>query len=254
MKKASFCSVATLILLSVFSVSCKSYRELLYFQNLQVSTPSTETIENFSPITIQNGDVLSINVTSLNPEASATFNPNLANSVNPNDPLSGYQVDSKGMIEIPLLGNLKAAGLTTSELKEQIKTKITTYLKEPAINVRILNFKVSVMGDVGRPDVYTVHSERITLPEAITLAGDLNVTANRTNLWLIREQDGKRQYIPVDLTSKDLFQSPYYYLKNNDLVYIQPGKAKYTSVDNTYRNIGLLLSVLSIAAIIITNR
>lgn len=243
-----------LFIVSPFFQSCNSYRELLYFQNLNNTRPVEENIENLSPLTIQKEDILGINVSSLNPGASALFNPNLPANGNPSDPLSGYHVGRRGMIEMPVIGDIKAEGLNTDELREQIKKKLETYLKDPVVNVRILNFKVSVVGDVGRPDVYPVHSERITLTEAITLAGDLNVTANRTNLWLIREHDGKRQYIPIDLTSKNLFQSPYYYLKNNDLIYIQPGKAKYTSVDNTHRNIGLLISVLSFAAIIITNQ
>jgi polysaccharide export outer membrane protein len=246
-------SITLIILLG----SCGSYTKLLYFQNLNNSKSIKENIENFTPLTIQSEDILGINVSSLNPEASAVFNtnftPNVNNNGDMNNPLIGYKVDQKGMIEIPLIGNLKVSGFNTTELRDQIRMKLMTYLKDPVVNIRILNFKVSVIGDVGRPGVYTVQNERITLPEAITLAGDLNVTANRNDLWLIRERDGIREYIPIDLTTKNIFSSPYFYLKNNDLLYIQPGKAKYSTVDNSYRNIGLALSVLSIAAIVITN-
>ena len=239
--------------------SCSSYKDIPYFQNLDKSRVSREDIENFTPITIQPDDILGISVSSLNPEASSVFNANLlttdgTSNVNSNNPIIGYLVDQKGDIQLPLIGNVKVLGLNTSQLREQVKTKLLTYLKEPVVNIRILNFKVSVMGDVGRPGIYQVQNERITLPEAITLAGDLNITANRDDIWLIRERDGKREYIPVDLTSKKLFNSPYYFLKNNDLIYIQPGRAKYASVDNSYRNISLVLSALSVVAIVLTRR
>ncbi|NEU10007.1 polysaccharide export protein [Flavihumibacter sp. R14] len=246
----SYSFVLTLFLLLT---SCGSYRELLYFQNLDHSRPFKENIENFTAVTIQNDDILGINISSLSSEASALFNVNFASNGNTQGQSLGYQVDTNGAIEIPLLGTFKVAGLSTTELRDQIKQKLQKYLKEPIVNVRILNFKVSVMGDVGKPGVYNVENERITLPEAVTLAGDLNVTADRNNLWLIRERDSQREYIPIDLTSKDIFKSPYFYLKNNDLLYIQPGKAKYSSVSNTYQILGIFLSVLSIVAIVITS-
>src|SRR5690606_9373199 len=113
-----------------------------------------------------------------------------------NNPVMGYLVDHKGEIQLPLIGSMKAAGLTTSQLRVELRNKLLTYLKEPVVNIRIINFKVSVMGDVGKPGIYQVQNERITLPEAITLAGDLNITAKRKNVLLIRERDGKREYIP----------------------------------------------------------
>ena len=109
------------------------------------------------------------------------------------------------------------------------------------------------MGDVARPDVYSVMGDRITITEALTLAGDLNITAQRKNVLLVRETDGKREYIPFDLTSAQLFNSPYFYLKHNDMIYVQPDKAKYDAVDGGYRNLSLVLSGLSVVAIIITS-
>lgn len=242
---------------SLLLVSCSSYKEIPYFQNLDRSGPAQEKIDNYTPYTIQSDDIIGISVSSLNPEASSLFNANLitmngSNNVTSSNPIVGYLVDQKGEIELAHIGKIKVAGLSTSELRNQVKLKLLTYLKEPVVNVRILNFKVSVMGDVGRPGVYQVQNERLTLPEAITLAGDLNITANRNNLWLVREKDGKREYIPLDITRKNLFTSPYYFLKNNDLIYVQPGRAKFASVDTSYRNISLVLSALSIVAIFLT--
>src|SRR5690606_3016617 len=119
----------------------------------------------------------------------------------------------------------------------------------PSVNVRIVNFKISVLGDVARPDVYPIRNERITVLEALSLAGDLNITAKRKNVLLIREQDAKRQYIPIDLNSKTLFTSDYYYLKSNDVLYIQADKTKYAPYDIGYRNATLLVSALSVVAI-----
>ena len=243
------------ILLLVFS--CSPYKDIPYFQDLDRSKTVRENIGNFSPLTIQPEDILGINVSSLNPEASAVFNYNLnsisgTNNNDQNNPVIGYLVDQNGDIQLPLIGTLKVGGLTTAELRMQMRSKLLTFLREPVVNIRMLNFKISVMGDVGRPGVYQVQNERITLPEALILAGDLNITAKRNDVLLIRERDGEREYHTINFTSKDLFNSPYYYLKNNDVLYIKPGRAKYASVDNSYRNISLALSALSILAIILT--
>src|SRR5690606_5994901 len=196
-------------------------------------------------------------VSSLNPEASAVFNYNLntvtgLNYAVQNNPVLGYLVDQQGNIQLPLIGDMKVSGIPVSEARKQIQTKLLTYLKEPVVNIRMLNFKVTVMGDALRPGVYEVQNDKITLPEAIGLAGDLNITAPRENVMLIREQDGNRQYSPIDLTSKDLFNSPWYYLKNNDVIDIQRGRTKYATVDRSYRSLSLVLSALSIVAIVLT--
>lgn len=237
--------------------SCGSYRKIPYFQDLNKTIPSKEEINNYSPLTIQPEDILGINVASLNPEASAVFNYNLntvtgTNNISSDNPVIGYLVNQKGEIKLPLIGDFKVKDLTTVEASEQIRKKLLTFLKEPVVNIRLINFKVSVMGDVGRPGVYPVQNERITLPEAIILAGDLNITAKRNNLLLIREFNGQREFIPLDLTSKNLFNSPYYYLKSNDVIYVQPGRAKYAGVDNSYRSLSLLLSALSLVTIFLT--
>lgn len=254
-KKITFYNIILTILLS----SCGSYKNIPYFQDLNHTTLTKEQVENFSPLTIQNADILGINVTSRNPESSSIFNYNL-NRVNgnnydvaPGNPIVGYLVDQKGEIHLPLIGNLKVAGLTTSQLREKLDQMLLIYYKDPVVNIRIINFKVSVFGDVLRPDIYTLQNERTTLTQALSLAGDLNITAMRTNIILIREQDGKRNYIPIDLTSKKLFESPYYYLKNNDEIYVQPDRTKYATVDRGYRTATLVLSGLSIIAIVLSN-
>lgn len=223
--------------------SCNSYRRIPYFQDVNREKRAIEDINNFSPLTIQPSDILSVTVSSLNPLA---YNDSAGREL-------GYLVNQDGEVSLPLIGKVQVAGLTTSVVEDQIQEKLTAYLTQPSVNVRVLNFKVAILGDVSRPDVYQVPSERITITEALSMAGDLNITARRNDLLLIREVNGKREYVPLDLTSSDIFHSPYYYLKNNDVIYVQPDKTKYATVDGSYRTFSLVLSGLSIVAIILTN-
>ena len=226
----------------VFCTSCNSYKNVPYFQDLKRSDKIGDNIDNFSPVTVQPQDILGVSVNSLNPEAWKD-----------DDNKNGYLVDLDGNIQLPLVGTIKVAGLTTNVIQQQIRKKLITYLKEPTVNIRILNFKISVIGDVAKPNVYPVANERITVTEALGLAGDLNITGMRNNVLLIREIDNKRQYINIDLTSAELFKSPYYYLKNNDVIYVQPDKTKTNSGDRSYRTVSLILSVLSVVTIILTS-
>jgi polysaccharide export outer membrane protein len=252
----SYFSVLTILL--IFLCSCSSYKKIPYFQDLSTTTATQEQVNNYSPLIIQPADILAVNVNSRNPESSNIFNYNL-NRVNgsnfdnsPGNPVTGYLVDADGNIQLPLIGSYKAAGLTTSQLGVKLRDKLVEYYKDPVVNVRMVNFKVAIFGDVQRPNVYTLQNERTTITQALSLAGDLNITALR-NIFLIREQDGKRMYIPIDLTSKKLFDSPYYYIKNNDEIFVQADKTKYAAVNRNYPTWSLILSGLSIIAIVLSN-
>jgi polysaccharide export outer membrane protein len=254
--------IKLLLLLSICIIvtSCKSrYKTIPYFQNLKLTNQAKERIDNFTPITIQKDDVLGIYITSTSPaDAVAPFNNKLTRvnsnnedvtSSNPINPFEGYLVDSNGEIQFPKLGVIKVLGLTTAELRKVLEEKLKVYLSNPAVNARIINFKISVFGDVNRPDVFPIKNERITILEALALAGDLSITAKRKEILLVREQNGERIYIPVDLTSKALFTSDYYYLKSNDVIYVQPDKTKYAPYDIGYRNATLLVAALSVIVI-----
>lgn len=259
-----------LIAIIFLCASCGPYSRIPYFQDLDHQKKTEEEITNYNTLKIQVGDQLGINVNSLNPEATALFNSNLSrvtgnteggnNTNRPNtrlgadgsntNPVFGYKVTSKGEIELPYLGKMKVSGLTTDELAEKLTKDLEAYAKKPMVTVRILNFKISVLGDVLRPDVYNVQNERITIMEALGLAGDLNITGKRKTVMLIREYDGTRQYFPVDLTSKKLFNSPYYYLQNNDVIVVDPDRIKYAPYDRAYRFASLVFTGISAAAII----
>ncbi|WP_299291042.1 polysaccharide biosynthesis/export family protein [uncultured Mucilaginibacter sp.] len=245
------------ILLVLFISSCASNKDLVYFKDVNRSAVTVESAEIYKPVTIQPLDVLSINISSANAEASAVYNRGVVSN-NPTTTVSGatdqvgapngYLVDQNGNIQLPILGNVKAAGLSVSEFKQALTAMLGKYLKEPYVTTNIINFKITVLGDVGRPGILRVQNERISFTDAISLAGDLTQTAIRNNILIIREQNGKRQFIPVDLTSKNIFDSPYFYLKNNDIIYVSPGKYKSTlAVDNFNRNFGIVSSIVSIA-------
>lgn len=235
--------------------SCGSYKNIPYYQDLDQTQLSKELVNNYSPLFIQPADILAINVSSRNPESSAIFNYNLDrvkgnnNGAATDNPVTGFLVDENGEIHLPIIGSVKVAGLTTSQLRVNLKQELLTYYKDPVVNIRIINFKIAVYGDVQRPDVYTLQNERTTITQALSLAGDLNITAKRKNVILVREIAGVRTYLPVDLTSKKLFESPYYYLKNNDEIYVQPDRTKYATVDRGYRTATLAFSGLSVLAI-----
>ena len=245
------CTIKSLVILTFLSVlmpACNNYKKVLYFQDLDRVNIRKEPIKNYSALVIQPEDILEINVASLNPEASAVFSfSSAAGGAAGQATGSEYLVDHTGFINFPLLGYLKVVGSTTSGLRKELSEKLLVYLKEPIINVRIVNFKVSVIGDVANPGVYSVVNEKISIPEVLSMAGDINFSAKRNNILLIREQNGNREYIPIDLT-KNVFQSPYYYLKNNDLIYVQPGRNKVGGFSQTF---GLFVSLVSVASIVI---
>jgi polysaccharide export outer membrane protein len=238
--------VAFFFILSIGLVSCGGYKKAIYFQDVDRQKATKQAITNYKPITIQPEDLLGITISSMNPESSAALNFTSAGA----DGASGYTVDQQGNVQLPVIGNLQVANLNSAQVREAIRLKLIPYLKDPVVLVKLLNFKISILGDVSNPGLFKIPSERLTIPEAMSLAGDLSASAMRT-LLIIRENNGEREFINVDLTKKSLFSSPYYYLKNNDVIYVQPGRIKYSSSDPIYQRIGLFLSIFSIAAVFI---
>ena len=234
-----------LVMVAILS-SCNAYKNIPYFQDVNRTANTQEMVNNYAPLTISPSDVIGINVTSRTPENSAIFN---YSAKDLQSTITGYTVDQNGNLQLPLIGTLQVGGQTTAQLQDKVSAALLTFFKDPVVNIRIINFKVAVYGDVQRPDVYHIKDERITITQALTLAGDLNITAKRKTVTLIREENGKRNFIPIDLTSKKIFQSPYYYLKSNDELYVQPDRSKFATIDRG-RTASLVLSALSVAAIV----
>ncbi|MCJ8164116.1 polysaccharide biosynthesis/export family protein [Pontibacter sp. E15-1] len=196
-------------------------------------------------------------MSSLNPEATEIFNVLNVNTTRGSNATStisqavGYLVDQDGNIQIPFLGNVTAAGLTKMELRDELRAQFTyrKLLMDPIIDIRYLNYKVSVLGEVQRPSVLTIPNEKITLLEALGLAGDLTIYANRDNVLLIREEQGKKKLIRIDLTNENLFTSPYYYLKSGDIVYVEPNKTKIQSAGSAKQWLPVIFSGISVLVI-----
>ncbi|MFD2515185.1 polysaccharide biosynthesis/export family protein [Pontibacter locisalis] len=235
--------------------SCTKSTDFIYFGKAEKSEYGS-SMESLEPV-VQKNDLLSITVNSLNPDASEIFNVNSTNTIrsasasNTVSPVTGYLVDQEGYIQFPMLGKIKAAGLTKNTLKEGIESELIRrkLLIEPIVDVRYLNYKVSVLGEVANPSVLTVPNEKITLLEAIGLAGDLSIYASRSNVLLIREEAGKKKLIRIDLTSDELFTSPYYYLKSNDIIYVEPNKTKIASVSAARQWLPLVISSLTLVVV-----
>jgi polysaccharide biosynthesis/export protein len=233
---------------------CIPYEKLVNFND---GTPTellqAQYIPEVKKILIQTDDILSITVSTFDSLTAKLFN-------NPVRPAGsdgsfigqGYLVDVDGFIEFPVLGKIKLKGLTREEAKNHIKSKLLTYLREPVVEVRFLNLHVSVMGEVQRPGLYTFPDEHFTVLEAITLAGDLTNLADRENIVVIREFDKVREFGKVDLSSIRAFESNYFYLAQNDIVYVKPLEQKTKVIQDPVARISAIASiVVSMATLIV---
>ena len=250
----------TFCLVAVLATSCVTTQKTAYFADAEdtLFIPKMDDMEVY----IQKNDILSISITSLNAEASAVFNtPNTYSAVTTTSTGStttsggGYLVNPEGMIQLPILGNIKAAGITKKQLKSDITTMILDkkLLIDPIVTIRHLNYDVTVIGEVNKPTVITVPNERISLLKALGLAGDITVYGKKENVLLIREVDGKRKVQRIDLNSKKFLTSPYYYLQPNDVVYVEANKEKLLNANRSQQQIlPTILSGLSILAIVVT--
>lgn len=253
------------LLASSLMMSCVNSKQLVYFQDLTSRADSAR--QQAYAATVRPGDILSILVSSLSPEASSFFNPyamqqqamgnqTMMNNTqtNPLPSVPGYLVATDGTITVPLLGVVPVAGQTNVQIAGLLQEKLKTYLKEPIVSVRNQNFRITVLGEVARPSLFNISNERITLPEALGLAGDLTIYARRDNVLVVREENGQRTYSRLDLTKRDVFNSPFYHLHPNDVIYVEPGKTRVASTDRIYQLVPIALSALSFIAIIITRR
>ncbi|PVY36659.1 polysaccharide biosynthesis/export family protein [Pontibacter virosus] len=241
----------------ILASACTGTKEAVYFDNIG-NTEISGSYESHEPI-IQSNDLLSININSLNPEATELFNVSnpstsrISNTAATStvSPVIGYLVDQDGFVQLPFLGKVKAAGSTKKEFQNVIRRELITrkLLIDPIVDVRYLNYKISVLGEVARPSVLTIPNEKITLLEALGLAGDLTIYASRKNVLLIREEDGKKKLTRIDLTSDEIFKSPYYYLRSNDIIYVEPNVTKIQSASPARQWLPVIFSGLTVIVI-----
>lgn len=241
--------LVVLIFLIFFS-SCAN-RNLTYMSNLDVEKDFQTQIVDDKQVIIQGGDLLRISLSSLQPEMNAMFNApttdldfnkSVINSIN----AEGFLVDEKGEINLPVVGKLKLSGLTKSQATEIIEKGIEEYIVDPVVTIQFANFKVTVIGEVKNPSTFYVPSENLNIFEALGLAGDMTEYGLREDVRLIRESDGIRSVIKLDLNDKNLLESPYYSLKQNDIIYVQPDRLKSVKVSTNERNMVLLALAVSV--------
>lgn len=240
------------VCMAVFFTACTSTKKIIYLQD--VVPLKQQEIEQKYEVIIHSDDLLAIMVNSRDPELALPFNmPMITYQLGSNSSgqqrVLGYLVDTNGNIDFPILGEIHVEGLTRMQLTELIKNKLIEgdLIKDPIVTVQFLNFKISVMGEVGRPGSFTISGDRITLLEALSMAGDLTIYGRRDRVAVIRENDGKRTILFHDLRSADIFNSPCYYLQQNDIVYVEPNKAKSgQSSINQNNSIGVWVSVISL--------
>lgn len=250
-----------LVLLVVSAASCSTYKKINYIQDAQLDTALT-MIAN-QGILIQPMDMISIVVSSRDPELAriynlpvVTYQAGSESSVsNFNQRLIGYSVDNDGNIQFPELGTIHVAGLNRWQLAELIREKLSSLVKDAVVTVQFMNFKISVTGEVTSPGVFDISGDKITIFEAISLARNLTIYGRRDGVYVIREQNGSRIIYQVDLRTVDMFNSPAYYLQQNDVVYVEPNKVRAgqsTINENNLKSVSLWVSIGSFLSTLAT--
>jgi len=248
----------TVIKLSLLSMimllgSCASKKNIIYFQDEPISTIAKK--QDFV-LRFKTNDLLTIKVSALDPAVARPFN---LEAVSTNTSvidaqgslkMQTYLIDTDGNIEFPVLGLIKIAGLTRSGANALLKQKLTEYIVNPIVNIRLANFTITVLGEVNSPGTFTIQDERISLTEAIGLAGDLTIFGRRNNIMLIREVNGEKRFAKYDLSSINVVNDQYYYLAQNDVIYVEPNKSKIRS-SNYNQNNGVIISAVGTLATII---
>ncbi len=260
-----FCLFASILFFLLTFISCSTPKKIKYFQDIPDSgilktIPKTEYLE---PV-IRVDDILTVLIATVDPQASAIINAGniptaatgsaVGSSSTLQQGVAGYLVDKEGNIAVPILGKIKVLGFTTSQAKDTIEKIASKYFKDASIIVRYANFKISITGEVAKPGVYVVPNEKVSLLDALTMAGDLTIYAKRDNILLIRENlDGTRTPYRIDMTKSILINSPYFYLRQNDYIYVEPSKAKIAANDLAQtRNITIISAILSLLIVLST--
>ncbi len=234
-----------LFLMLVFLFSCASKKDVYYFQDIDNSALQN----NFKFLNIQPGDILDIQIKALNPESVLIFQRQYSISSPQNHlqnrVIDGYLVGENGKINLPIIGSVDTNKKTTKGLSTEIEDALSPYIKNPSVNIRILNFRVSILGEVKNPGTFTIQEERISIPQALGLAGDLTINGDRNHVILIRNQNGRKVNHVIELTKSDFLQSDFYFLKQNDIIYVRPNTARVKSY-GLVGNVATATSVLSL--------
>jgi len=246
--------IALAILVAFMLPSCIT-QKVVYLTDVPKDSSARTSVmpAEFKEPVIQIDDILNISIQTIDPQTSAALNQSGASMTGTNSTATGFLVDKNGEVEIPMLGVIKLVGLTTSEAKNKVRSEASKFYKSPTVQVRFANYKITVIGEVNKPATYTIPSEKFSILDAIGMAGDLTIYGKRDNIMLIRDNEGKKEIVRLDLTSTSIMKSPFFYLKQNDVIYIEPGKARVAQ-NNTaairYTTVALSVTSLLISIIL----
>jgi polysaccharide biosynthesis/export protein len=260
----SFRTMHVLLCCIIIASSCGTNKKITYFKDvpdsLYLQAKNMPSVPFRDPI-IQPNDILQISILTLDPQAnnvlteantsSFAVQPGSSNIPAGATPVTGFLVDNTGSVELPVVGKIKVSGMTTAIARDSIHNKVAVYYKGTVVNVRLVNFNITVLGEVARPATYVVPNEKVSVLDAIGMAGDLTIYGKRENVLLIRDSAGIKQTIRFDLNASATLLSPYFYLRQGDVIYVEPGKSKIAASDAVRtRNITLLASGLSVLIIL----
>ncbi len=257
-----FSALATLF----FAVSCSAPKKAIYFKNDDHADTmiAQQSVEPEKEVIVQADDILAINVTSISSLNNENPTRNIFNeggtiyTISPSASANasatqnaGYLVDKEGFIDFPVIGKIHVANYTIRDLKEQFVHRLKDYVKEPVVEVRIINYKVTILGEVARPGTVIAPNHKINILEALATAGDIPVTGRKDNVTIIREQNGKREFVTLNLNSRGIFNSPYYNLRQNDIIYVEPSRVRRQETNEFTRvYLPIITSVLTTAVTI----
>jgi len=244
-------SILVLPIIAISSLtSCRTQKAFGYLEDFTDTSGKIQV--NYPEPLIQKGDVLSIVVYSEAIDAGQTDRLyNLANAGTGSSTTQGFLVDNDGNVQYPRVGKIKADGVTKPQLAEEIRKKLEVELKNPSVIIRLINFKITMLGEVGRPGPISLPSEKVTILEAIGLAGDVSIYGKKDDVVILRDVDGAVEHGKIDLSSKKLFESPYYFLRQNDVVLVNPNKNKARLSDQVFnQRLGIAFSIINTIALL----
>ena len=250
MKKVYLLSTVCLIAFS----ACSSKRNLVYFSDLSDKSKENTAILNDVEPKIQESDLLNITINTQSTESNVLFAFN-SNSIKNGSAMyekEGYRVNNKGEVNFPVIGLTQVKGLTLEQAQKMISKKLDKYVKNSIVTVQFLNFRITVIGEVNKPATFTISNEQVDLLQALGMAGDMTPYGKRENVLVIRKVDGKRTMVRMNLNKQEVFQSPYFYLKQNDVVYVEPDKSKSLEYNANNRLMPLVVATISAVAVLAT--
>ena len=241
-----------IILLLLLLSACSATKKITYFNDIAAGS-GIDSLNRYPQLKIQPGDVLQITITTLDKDISLVLNPNPGNPPASTGAATeqGYLVDSAGNIALPIAGTLNVKDKTTSVINSEVSAALAKTIRNAYVSTRLVNFKVSVLGDVAHPGSFRIPAERVSLLDALSMAGDMNATAIRNDVMIIREVNGIKRYTSLNLNDSKTLSSPYYYLANNDVIYVKPGPNKLFPSSRTVQLLPAIISAISLVTTII---